>query len=115
MLSCAYASSPTGRTWAVGADALAQISAAPECGGDGVRTVVREQAGVDRALLADKPSIKTTTTEPAAQPAQVLQESHGSAFLEPLVKVIGATGAAVGTAAGRAIICVATLGWRCGP
>ncbi len=117
VLGCASAHAPgVGWTFAVGADAHAEIQAAPACTSGGIRTVVREQEGVKHTFAADKPAIKTTTTEPAGQTEPiVLQESHGSAFLEPLVKVIGATGAAFGNAAGSIVVCVITLGWRCGP
>ena len=114
---CAVASGPTGRTFAVGADAHASLylCVAPE----GIETVHENEPvfPADRGWIAElkKPSRKITDTERPSFPCELVQESQGSALLEPLAKVIGEVGVAFGTAAGRVVVCVITLGWRCGP
>jgi hypothetical protein len=123
-MGCAAASSQDGWTLAMGADATAQVYGdcpAPLLLPEGLTTTEKREQSIDRTFPRADETRVTTVTTPAELAQQtlgdppLLLESKGSAFLEPLAKVIGEVGVAFGTAAGRVVVCVITLGWRCGP
>lgn len=123
-LGCATAVSPYGTTRAVGAHARSAIYLCPEIPEEAVRTVkVNEPATLELGFVdhlrrlfggdAKLPRKTTETQEPAALAGcQLVQESRGSGFLEPLAKVIAEGGVAIGNAGGCAVLRVLTLGWR---
>jgi hypothetical protein len=85
-------------------------------------TEINEPAPVELGFLEriaavfgrdQKPPRKVTKVdEPAAGTAQLVQESRGSGFLEPLAKVIAEGGVAIGKAGGCAVLTVITLGFK---
>jgi hypothetical protein len=122
-IGCAHARSPDCSTWAIGADARAQCWTAPAASPDARKlTEVNEPAETAPGWLeriaavlgrdTKPPRVVTKTDEPAAGAAQLLQESRGSGFLEPLAKVIAEGGVALGKAGGCAVLTVLTLGFR---
>lgn len=105
-------------TIAFGEDARATIwrPDCPQTGGSGNPSIETTERTEFDDKIGFNPQIESTekTVKISEAPAAPVHESRGSPFLRPLADTIKAIGSAVGTAGGKAIVCVFTLGFRCG-